>query len=206
MNKCKDTFCNKHYVHLAFVDWFAGLQVDPSYHLSSLSAFLTWTAWSTRLCWHPWFRYVHPMQSGWKLSLAFSWSWIGDGGDGALLHWQAGPEPFFTTQSYQRDYWKKGYVELMLLGNHYSKIDTIRHKSINNCNAPETVDCWFLFLAKPIPLLSVAFKKNTTLVGWQPSKHSIVTEGCLWSAQVLHFCTLHILHLCCYKKRRTLRC
>lgn len=114
----------------------------------------------------------------------------------ALTGW---PRIFFTTQSYQRDYWKKGYVELMLLGNHYSKIDTIRHKSINNCNAPETVDCWFLFLAKPITFLSVAFKK---IQPWYGDSHQNTALSLKDVYDLLKFCTLHILHLCFYKTRK----
>lgn len=75
--------------------------VDSSFHLSSLGpvSVLTGAAPGTVVCWHWWLLRAHPMHSGWKLNLAFSWSWIGGRGDGALSCWQAGPEPYDTATS-----------------------------------------------------------------------------------------------------------
>lgn len=95
---------------------------------------LTGAASGTVLCWHWWLHRAHPMHSGWKLNLAFSWSWIGGRGDGALSHWQAGPEPYLWHGHIKETSGRKNPEDPILLGNNYSEtysqspLETI-HKS-----------------------------------------------------------------------------
>ncbi len=97
--------------------------VDSSPHPPSLQpvSVLTEAASGTVLCWHWWLHRAHPMHSGWKLNLAFSWSRIGDKGDRALSHWQAGPEPYLWHGQIKETIGRENPEDLMLLGNSYSK-------------------------------------------------------------------------------------
>lgn len=80
---------------LTVADCLARPPFDSTSHLPSLwpVSILTGAASGTVLRWHWWLHRAHPMHSGWKLNLAFSWSRIGGGGeDVALSCWQAGLE------------------------------------------------------------------------------------------------------------------
>lgn len=125
-------------------DWLAGWPIGSSaalfilFPLQPVSG-LTGAASGTVLCWHWWLRHARPSHSGWKHKLAFSWSWMGDGGDGALPTFDRAPHCLTEHTSSGRKNCEGLTVLLKELEQHFRICVAFKVLSLNFCN--ENFNC-----------------------------------------------------------------